>query len=68
MKDKLDFELASEDCCPKCLGELDTGFECNNCGFDCFPIIFNPNMLPELTEKEREAMNKFDINDVLGNE
>lgn len=26
--------LTSEDVCPKCLGELDTGWECTICGYD----------------------------------
>jgi tRNA(Ile2) C34 agmatinyltransferase TiaS len=26
--------LVSQDICPECGGELDTGFECNDCGFD----------------------------------
>lgn len=27
------------DRCPECGGELDTGFECNDCGFDAVPEI-----------------------------
>ena len=30
--------LIDEDHCPMCLGELDTGWECNSCGFDALPI------------------------------
>ncbi len=30
--------LVSEDYCPKCLGELDTGWECNSCGYDAMSI------------------------------
>jgi hypothetical protein len=26
--------LAMEDRCPQCGGELDTGWECNDCGYD----------------------------------
>ena len=26
--------LARRDKCPECGGELDTGFECNSCGYD----------------------------------
>jgi ribosomal protein L37AE/L43A len=26
--------LADADLCPRCLGELDTGWECNDCGYD----------------------------------
>lgn len=29
--------LVEEDRCPVCLGEL-TGWECNECGYDAFPI------------------------------
>lgn len=28
----------SKDICPKCDGELDTGWECNDCGFDAIEI------------------------------
>jgi RecJ-like exonuclease len=31
--------LVGEDVCPKCLGELDTGWECNSCGYDARPIV-----------------------------
>lgn len=31
-------ELVKEDYCPKCLGELDTGWECVTCGFDARPV------------------------------
>jgi hypothetical protein len=27
-------EMVAMDLCPKCGGELDTGWECNSCGFD----------------------------------
>lgn len=27
-------QMAQEDCCPQCGGELDTGWECNDCGYD----------------------------------
>lgn len=30
--------LVSEGKCPKCGGELDTGWECNSCDFDARPI------------------------------
>lgn len=29
--------LVSADRCAKCLGELDTGWECNDCGYDWKP-------------------------------
>jgi hypothetical protein len=28
-----------EDRCPVCSGELDTGFECLDCGFDALPLL-----------------------------
>lgn len=28
-----------EDRCPKCDGELDTGWECSSCGFDALPLV-----------------------------
>ena len=31
--------LVSEDKCPMCLGELDTGWECNECGYDAMPWV-----------------------------
>lgn len=31
--------LAQEDRCPMCLGGLDTGWECNSCGYDAAPWI-----------------------------
>lgn len=31
--------LVEEDVCPKCLGELDTGWECNDCGYDARWLI-----------------------------
>jgi hypothetical protein len=30
--------LVAEDYCPMCLGELDTGWECNDCGYDAIEI------------------------------
>ncbi len=34
-----DAEIVADDRCPKCNDELDTGWECNQCGFDALPII-----------------------------
>jgi hypothetical protein len=31
--------LIREDICPECLAQLDTGYECNSCGFDALPIM-----------------------------
>jgi len=32
-------QVAREDICPECGGELDTGWECNRCGFDAHPLV-----------------------------
>lgn len=32
-------QMIANDQCPKCLGELDTGWECNNCGFDAKALV-----------------------------
>lgn len=37
MDKDLDRALAQDDYCPKCLGELDTGWECTQCGYDAMP-------------------------------
>lgn len=42
---QLDSALVSDDVCPKCLGELDTGWECNDCGHDAMPVTL-PGALP----------------------
>jgi len=31
--------VALQDTCPICFGELDTGWECNNCGYDAMPLV-----------------------------
>ena len=30
--------LVAQDKCPRCRGELDTGWECTACGYDAMPI------------------------------
>jgi hypothetical protein len=32
-------QLALEDYCPDCGGQLDTGWECNSCQFDARPLV-----------------------------
>lgn len=32
-------KAAENDQCPKCGGELDTGWECNKCSYDAKPLI-----------------------------
>ena len=37
-------ECALQDKCPQCGGELDTGWECNSCGFDARDDAYSPVM------------------------
>lgn len=37
--DELRRALVSENYCPECLGELDTGWECNRCGYDARHLV-----------------------------
>ncbi len=32
--------MARKDSCPECGGELDTGWECNDCGFDARNLVY----------------------------
>ncbi len=34
-------EAARDDICPECGGELDTGWECNDCGFDASDLAYS---------------------------
>ena len=43
----LDYVLIDDDVCPICFGELDEGWECNECGCDFSP---RPNLPEEETE------------------
>jgi len=36
-------EIVERDECPKCLGDLDTGWECNQCGYDARDIAMGRN-------------------------
>lgn len=38
--------IALDDYCPECGGELDTGWECNACGFDAKPLVQKQYALP----------------------
>jgi hypothetical protein len=50
----LEIAIVDDDLCPRCLGELDTGWECNECGFNAYGIY--TAILPELSAKEKAAM------------
>jgi len=45
--------LMLEDRCPMCLGELDTGWECNQCNYDAMPLA-NRYDLDKLRRERRE--------------
>lgn len=47
--------LVSADRCAKCLGHLDTGWECNDCGFDWKPWIDTSTTINNLAFDNREA-------------
>jgi hypothetical protein len=47
--------LVSEDHCPMCLGHLDTGWECNECGFDAMPWITTSRAEHERRHDNREG-------------
>ncbi len=36
--------LARRDICPECGGALDTGWECNMCGYDARDLAYPPNV------------------------
>ena len=40
----LDRSLARRDICPRCGGALDTGWECNSCGYDAMNEAYPPHM------------------------
>jgi hypothetical protein len=39
MSDQAICTLLANDLCPECLGDLDTGWECNKCGYDAMPLM-----------------------------
>lgn len=47
--------LVSADRCAKCLGELDTGWECNECGYDWKPWIDASTAINDAAFDRREA-------------
>jgi hypothetical protein len=52
-----DKTLVSQDYCPECGGDLDTGWECNRCGFDAKHLIAAP--IPETLRQAREQINRW---------
>lgn len=44
--DVLRLALVKDDICPECGGALDTGWECNRCGYDAQPIAQTIRSVP----------------------
>lgn len=44
--------LAKDNICPECSGELDTGWECNSCGYDAMPLVSSE--IQQRTWRKRE--------------
>jgi hypothetical protein len=55
LSDKAVSILVSEDRCPMCIGHLDTGWECNDCGYDARPWISSSIAKHEQAFNNREA-------------
>lgn len=55
MKEALDKALAREDICPRCLGELDTGWECTQCGYDASGPFVPPQAIDRLKKLVADA-------------
>lgn len=47
--------LISADRCPNCLGDLDTGYECNTCGFDAAPWLKASTAINDAAHDRREG-------------
>ena len=47
--------LISEDRCPMCLGHLDTGWECTECGYDARPWVKASRERHEAAHNNREG-------------
>ena len=47
--------IVSSDHCANCLGELDTGWECNDCGYDWKPWITASKALYDASFDRREG-------------
>jgi hypothetical protein len=48
--------LLANDLCPLCLRSLDTGYECNGCGYDARPLVelYGEERLKKARDKEAE--------------
>ena len=43
-------DLVAKDICPRCRGDLDTGWECNDCGYDAAQIAAERQSQSDNTE------------------
>ena len=48
--------LIAEDICPECRGELDIGWQCNECGFDARPELANVKLLDRTRPEDGESI------------
>lgn len=48
--------LLKENHCPMCLGELDTGRECNSCNFDAMPLM--DKIMVKIFHKDSEVIHR----------
>lgn len=55
--EELEQKIVALDLCPRCPGELDTGWECNSCGFDAKAIH------DALMDKERQSVPPTNLGD-----
>lgn len=46
-------------CCSQCGGQLDTGYECNNCGYDMYKEIFGVDFTTGSSIIEDNEDNEF---------
>ena len=53
--------LIDNDTCPECFGELDTGWECNSCGFDAKPEAYSEiDKAREKFKKKKHAVKRWE--------
>ena len=61
--EQMRIDMVADDTCPECLGELDTGWECNKCGFDAYELTEHfrkLSYLEKLIRRSDRDYNKID--------
>jgi hypothetical protein len=56
-------DLVNDDICPRCRGELDTGFECLVCGYDAMWIAEQSRSLNEILSKQRASRRAGEVDE-----